>query len=45
MPVMFANPSFAVGGVVMAIILFILIRTPLANAGDPNEPAPPVAMM
>jgi putative OPT family oligopeptide transporter len=44
-PAMFANPSFAVGGVVMAIILFILIRTPLANPGDPNEPAPPVAMM
>ena len=44
-PAMFASPSFAVGGVVMAIILFILIRTPLANPGDPNEPAPPVAMM
>jgi putative OPT family oligopeptide transporter len=44
-PVMFANPSFAVGAVVMVIILFILIRTPLSNPGDPNEPAPPVAMM
>ncbi len=44
-PAMFANPSFAVGAVVMVIILFILIRTPLANPGDPNEPAPPVAMM
>jgi hypothetical protein len=44
-PAMFADPSFAVGAVVMVIILFILIRTPLANPGDPNEPAPPVAMM
>ena len=44
-PQIFANPSFAVGGVVMAIILFILIRTPLANPGHPDEPAPPTAMM
>ena len=44
-PAMFADPSFAIGLLVMAIILFILIRTPLANPGDPNEPAPPVAMM
>ena len=38
-------PSFVVGFIVMALILFILIRTPLANPGDPNEPAPPTAMM
>ena len=44
-PVLFATPSFAVGLVVMAIILFILIRTPLANPGHPDEPAPPTAMM
>jgi len=29
----------------MALIAFVLIRIPLANAGDPNEPAPPVAIM
>jgi hypothetical protein len=34
-----------VGGVVMALIAFLLVRIPLANAGDPNEPAPPVAIM
>ena len=34
-----------IGLIVMAMILFILIRTPLANPGDPNEPAPPIAMM
>ena len=28
-----------------AFLAFLLVRTPLANAGDPNEPAPPVAMM
>jgi hypothetical protein len=30
---------------VMALIALVLIRIPLRNAGDPNEPAPPVAMM
>jgi putative OPT family oligopeptide transporter len=44
-PALFAAPSFAVGLVVLGIILFILIRTPLANPGDPNEPAPPTAIM
>jgi putative OPT family oligopeptide transporter len=44
-PVIFAEPSFAVGVVVLAIILFILVRTPLANPGHPDEPAPPTAMM
>ena len=44
-PHVFETPSFAVGAIVMAIILFILIRTPLANPGHPDEPAPPTAMM
>jgi putative OPT family oligopeptide transporter len=39
------DPSYLVGAVVMAAIAFFLIRIPLANAGDPNEPSPPVAMM
>jgi hypothetical protein len=29
----------------MALIAFVLVRIPLANAGDPNEPAPPSAIM
>jgi hypothetical protein len=29
----------------MALIAWMLIRIPLANAGDPNEPAPPAAIM
>jgi putative OPT family oligopeptide transporter len=39
------DPSYVVGVLVMALIAFVLIRIPLANAGDPNEPAPPVAIM
>ncbi len=45
LPAVFENPSYIAGGVVMAVIAFLLIRIPLANAGDPNEPAPPVAIM
>ena len=41
----FANPSYAVGVGVMALIAFVLVRYPLANAGRPDEPAPPTAMM
>ena len=44
-PHIFAEPSFLGGLVVLAIILFILIRTPLANPGHPDEPAPPTAIM
>jgi len=39
------DPSYVVGGVVMLMIALVLIRIPLANAGDPNEPAPPAAIM
>jgi len=39
------DPSYLVGIAVMALIAWMLIRIPLANAGDPNEPAPPAAIM
>ena len=29
----------------MAVIAWILLKVPLKNAGDPNEPAPPAAIM
>jgi uncharacterized oligopeptide transporter (OPT) family protein len=45
LPAVFADPSYLAGIVVMALIAFVLIRIPLANAGDPNEPAPPTAIM
>ena len=44
-PHLFETPSFVIGALVMALIIFILVRTPLANPGHPDEPAPPTAMM
>ncbi len=40
-----AAPSFLAGIAVLLLLAFQLIRTPLANAGRPDEPAPPAAMM
>jgi putative OPT family oligopeptide transporter len=45
MPVIFSNPSYLVGVIVIGMIAFALIKIPLGAAGDPREPAPPVAMM
>jgi putative OPT family oligopeptide transporter len=45
LPVIFANPSYWAGLAVMALIAWVLIRVPLANAGRPDEPAPPSAIM
>jgi len=41
----FAQPSYGAGLVVLAALAFLMIRWPLAAAGSPDEPAPPVAMM
>ncbi len=41
----FENPTFLISLVVFAIIGYILINIPVKNAGDPNEPAPPSAMV
>src|SRR5690349_9133503 len=43
LPSAFKEPSYLVGVGVIALIALALIRIPLANAGDPNEPAPPAA--
>jgi putative OPT family oligopeptide transporter len=45
LPAVFANPSYITGVFVMLLIAWVLIGIPLANAGDPSEPAPPTAMM
>jgi putative OPT family oligopeptide transporter len=45
LPQLFASPSYWVGIAVMALIAFVLVHFPLANAGSPDEPAPPSAMM
>ena len=34
-----------IGLAVLAGLAFLRIRSPLASAGSPDEPAPPVAMM
>ena len=39
----FANPSFAISLVVLAVIAWVLIKIPLNNAGKPDDPAPPSA--
>ncbi len=45
LPSVFEHPSYLVGVAVMVLLALALIRFPLANAGDPNEPAPPAAIM
>jgi len=44
-PEVFHDPTYLLGVVFMGLIAYVLVKVPLANAGDPNEPAPPVAMM
>ncbi|HOJ05585.1 MAG TPA: oligopeptide transporter, OPT family [Bacteroidota bacterium] len=39
----FENPSFIVSLLVMAAIAWGLIKIPVSNAGNPNDPAPPSA--
>jgi hypothetical protein len=41
----FETPSYLAGLVVLGLIAFVLIRLPIANAGSPDEPAPPAAMV
>jgi putative OPT family oligopeptide transporter len=44
-PAVFDNPSFATSLVVFAVIAFILVYFPVKNAGSPDEPPPPAAVM
>jgi putative OPT family oligopeptide transporter len=44
-PQIFSEPSYFAGMAVMVTLAVLMIRLPLSSAGDPNEPAPPVAMM
>ena len=45
LPVLFANPSYLAGMVALALLVFTLVQVPLSNAGRPDDPAPPTAMM
>jgi len=45
-PQIFSNPSYLVGGmIVLAGLAALMIFIPVTAAGDPNEPAPPTAIM
>ena len=48
MPMVFRDGSpvaLALAGLALVALGFILVKTPLANAGSPDEPAPPTAIM
>jgi putative OPT family oligopeptide transporter len=45
LPVIFQHPSVFSGFIVLVILAIVMIRVPLANAGRPDEPAPPTAIM
>jgi putative OPT family oligopeptide transporter len=45
LPEIFAQPSIVAGFVVLAVLGLAMIFTPLHNAGRPDEPAPPTAIM
>jgi putative OPT family oligopeptide transporter len=42
-PSVFQNPSFIVSSIVFLVVGYLLVKTPLSNAGSPDEPAPPSA--
>jgi len=44
-PTIFSEPSFLISILVFVLIGYILVKVPLTNAGRPDEPAPPSAMM
>jgi hypothetical protein len=45
LPKIFENPSYLFGFAIIVLLGVLLVRLPLANAGRPEEPAPPSAMM
>lgn len=45
LPVIFEHPSVVSGFIVLVILAVVMVRVPLANAGRPDEPAPPTAIM
>jgi putative OPT family oligopeptide transporter len=45
LPQLFNDPSYLFGLAVMALLGFALVQVSIANAGRPEDPAPPVAMM
>ncbi len=44
-PEFFKEPAYLAGFGVMALLASAMVLLPLSKAGDPDEPAPPAAMM
>jgi putative OPT family oligopeptide transporter len=45
MPVVFQSPHWIGMVIAFVVLLLVMVRVPLANAGKPDEPAPPTAIM
>jgi putative OPT family oligopeptide transporter len=45
LPEIFADPPLLISFAVLLMLAFVMIRIPLANAGRPEDPAPPTAIM
>jgi putative OPT family oligopeptide transporter len=45
MPVIFESPHWIGMVIAFLVLLLVMVRVPLANAGKPDEPAPPTAIM
>jgi putative OPT family oligopeptide transporter len=45
LPQIFENPHWISGLIGLAILIGVMIKMPLANAGRPEDPAPPTAIM
>jgi len=44
-PQLLQSPPWIIAVFVVAVMVLVMVRVPLANAGRPEDPAPPVAMM
>jgi putative OPT family oligopeptide transporter len=44
-PQLLAHPSWIFAVIAAAVLILVMVRVPLANAGSPDEPAPPTAIM
>ena len=45
LPVIFAQPATISGFIVLVVLALVMIYVPLKNAGRPEDPAPPTAIM
>jgi len=45
LPVIFERPATISGFIMLLILVVVMVKVPLANAGRPEDPAPPAVMM